>query len=415
MALNTTDDDELVANSLSNLKIHESMAGDEDCETVYLREDEINDFLEKYLRENPDSDVEHRYIKPEPSDYTQHIEVRWLRPETPPEAPPIIIREEASLPPIELKPLRIIEMPSRQQPESPPPVVIIREAPPILKPTLIDPKVIYVPPQKTDIKSSSFNWTDSQTESFLQKQEEQQQRRQQAESQTVRVPIEIQDKKHQELKQQQYVDMRRHELLLQQRYEEELRALKKIEEKKQQELKIQFEEYKKQEFLKIQQQQLYEERLSKQYEERKRQDSEKSQQKYVVDATYYSNLYQNEFNNNNINDNKSNQDQHANFYIVNDHRQYEEEPQRLLKQTEQQQQQHSYVLPITVVTKTMPTRSSTIAPSLTGSFSKLYETGVSSYEYYDCVSTTKSTQERASSSLLNKISSNSSLSGIGKV
>ena len=130
-----------------NIKIHESLIGSEECETVYLKEDEINDFLAKYLKENPDADVEHRFVNPGPADYTQNIEVRWLRPDTPPEAPPIIIREEAPIQATEQPPLKIVELP-RNQPASPPPV-IIREAPPSFTSGPSDPKVIYVPSQKS--------------------------------------------------------------------------------------------------------------------------------------------------------------------------------------------------------------------------------------------------------------------------
>ena len=64
------------------MPISESLIGTEECETIYLKEEEINAFLEKYLKENPDSDVEHRFIKPDvkPEEYVQDVQVRWLRP-----------------------------------------------------------------------------------------------------------------------------------------------------------------------------------------------------------------------------------------------------------------------------------------------------------------------------------------------
>ena len=71
-----------MANNKEKITISESLIGSEECETIYLKEDEINEFLEKYLKENPDSDVEHRFIKPDvkPEEYVQDVQVRWLRP-----------------------------------------------------------------------------------------------------------------------------------------------------------------------------------------------------------------------------------------------------------------------------------------------------------------------------------------------
>lgn len=123
------------------LKSQGILAQNEQFETIYLAEDEIDKFMEKYLKENPDAEIETRYINQPPIELTQNIEVRWLRPETP-EIPPIIIKEVDIVEP-EQPPIRIVEKPKpnkEDQANNEP--VIIREKPPFI--VIPEPKVAYV-------------------------------------------------------------------------------------------------------------------------------------------------------------------------------------------------------------------------------------------------------------------------------
>ena len=139
------------------IPISASLADEEDVETVYLNEDEIEAYLARYLSDNPNTEIETRFINPNPNvdfsqtDFTQHIEVKWLRPETPEhEIPPIIIREINEQEPPE-KPLRIVQLP-KQEEEKPP--IIIRERPPVLN-VNPEPHIIYVPANKIQRNGSS--------------------------------------------------------------------------------------------------------------------------------------------------------------------------------------------------------------------------------------------------------------------
>jgi hypothetical protein len=126
------------SNSENVLKTEGILNNDEEYETVYLAEDEIEKFMEKYLAENPDVEIETRYIKQPPVQLVQDIQVRWLRPPTP-EMPPIIIREvsvEEKAPP----PLRLVEKPRAKAKEPEP--IIIRERPPA--PPIGEPKIAFV-------------------------------------------------------------------------------------------------------------------------------------------------------------------------------------------------------------------------------------------------------------------------------
>ncbi|RNA06631.1 hypothetical protein BpHYR1_037476 [Brachionus plicatilis] len=121
-----------------NLKNQGIIGANEQCETLYLAEDEIEKFMEKYLKENPGAEIETRYISQPPVEMTQNIQVRWLRPETP-EIPPIIIKEVDTSAP-ELPPLRIVEKPRQKEESSEP--LIIREKPPFI--IIPEPKIAYV-------------------------------------------------------------------------------------------------------------------------------------------------------------------------------------------------------------------------------------------------------------------------------
>jgi hypothetical protein len=110
----------------------------EDCETIYLKDDEIDKFMEDYLKRNPNTEVEVRYLNSPPKEieYTQEIQVKWLRPETPnTELPPIIIREVSEEEVQVQKPLKIIEQSSNNETCEP---LVIRETPPSFK---ICPKI----------------------------------------------------------------------------------------------------------------------------------------------------------------------------------------------------------------------------------------------------------------------------------
>jgi hypothetical protein len=132
----------------------------DNIETVYLQEDEIEKFMAKYLAENPDVEIETRYMNQPAINATQSIQVRWLRPETP-ELPPIIINE------IEIddtenynekcreeRPIRVKEVKRRDQcqDQSSDQPIIIREKPPMLP--ISDPNIVYV---QNVIKKKSFN------------------------------------------------------------------------------------------------------------------------------------------------------------------------------------------------------------------------------------------------------------------
>lgn len=146
-------------NSHSNTELFLQNEGildkNEQFETVYLAEDEIEKFMEKYLKENPGTEIETRYINHSPVEVTQDIEVRWLRPETP-EIPPIIIKEVDV---VENEPpttIRIVQKPKQQMEEKREPV-IIREKPKLLP--VVEPKIIYVknetPKHEAKVKEAS--------------------------------------------------------------------------------------------------------------------------------------------------------------------------------------------------------------------------------------------------------------------
>ena len=112
----------------------------EEFETIYLDEDEIEKYLEQYMRENPGTEVETRYINQAPVSVPQNIEVRWLRPVTP-EIPPIVI-QEVNVVEKEEPPIKIVQKSSRQEEEATEPIVI-REKP--MSFTMPEPKTIYLP------------------------------------------------------------------------------------------------------------------------------------------------------------------------------------------------------------------------------------------------------------------------------
>ena len=116
---------------------------DEQFETIYLAEDEIEKFMEKYLLENPDTEIETRYLNQPPVEVIQDIEVRWLRPETP-EIPPIIIKEIVESPHHHrVEPtIRIVQTRKEGPEEKPQEPTIIREKPPIIP--IPEPKFAYV-------------------------------------------------------------------------------------------------------------------------------------------------------------------------------------------------------------------------------------------------------------------------------
>ena len=126
-------------------KLHESyyrnegiIDTNEPYETVYLNEDEIEDFMKKYMEENPGVEIETRYVTQEAVDIPQNIEVRWLRPITP-EIPPIII-QEVNVIEKEAPPIKIVQKAQNQVPSEP---LIIRERPEFLN--IPEPKTIYLP------------------------------------------------------------------------------------------------------------------------------------------------------------------------------------------------------------------------------------------------------------------------------
>lgn len=121
-----------------NLKNQGILKPNEQCETIYLAEDEIEKFMEKYLKENPGTEIETRYINQPAVEMTQDIQIRWLRPETP-EIPPIIIKEVDVAQP-ELPPLRIVQKPGQKEENKEP--LIIREKPPFI--IIPEPKIAYV-------------------------------------------------------------------------------------------------------------------------------------------------------------------------------------------------------------------------------------------------------------------------------
>ncbi len=112
----------------------------EEFETIYLDEDEIEKYLEQYMRENPGTEVETRYINQAPVSVPQNIEVRWLRPVTP-EIPPIVI-QEVNVVEKEEPPIKIVQKSSRQEEEATEPIVIREKPMPF---TMPEPKTIYLP------------------------------------------------------------------------------------------------------------------------------------------------------------------------------------------------------------------------------------------------------------------------------
>jgi hypothetical protein len=100
-----------------------------DFETVYLSEDEIEGFVEKYMLENPGCEVEERFINHPKIEMVQSIEVKWLRPVTP-EIPPIIIKEINYHDDGEIK-LKIIQKQESTVQQNNEPIVI-REQPPVI-------------------------------------------------------------------------------------------------------------------------------------------------------------------------------------------------------------------------------------------------------------------------------------------
>ena len=134
---------QLLTNTDSYLKKEGIITANEQFETIYLAEDEIEKFMEKYMRENPDTEIETRYINQPPVEVVQDIEVRWLRPETP-EIPPIIIKEIVdNTPRVDQPTIRIVQTSRKEQPnQQPVEPTIIRERPPILP--IPEPKFAYV-------------------------------------------------------------------------------------------------------------------------------------------------------------------------------------------------------------------------------------------------------------------------------
>lgn len=123
------------------LKKEGIIAANEQFETLYLNEDEIEKFMEKYLRDNPDAEIETRYVSQPPIELTQNIQVKWLRPETP-EVPPIIIKEVD--PPSPGPTLKIVEKSSRRDDDDrdDKEPLVIRERPPF--PIIPEPTIAYV-------------------------------------------------------------------------------------------------------------------------------------------------------------------------------------------------------------------------------------------------------------------------------
>lgn len=124
----------------------------EDCETIYLKDDEIDKFMDNYLKQNPNTEVEVRYINHplKEIEYTQEIQVKWLRPETPnTELPPIIIKEVNEEQIKDQKPLKIVELSSASETCEP---LIIRETPPAIK---ISPQIHVV--DSRHLKNLEYN------------------------------------------------------------------------------------------------------------------------------------------------------------------------------------------------------------------------------------------------------------------
>ena len=140
-------------NTEAILKSEGILQNNEQFETVYLNEDEIEKFMEKYLAENPDAEIETRFISQPPVELTQTVEVKWLRPETP-EIPPIIIREVDPQSAPEQQTIKIVERrdPCEDMRREPP--MVIREKPPFV--VLPEPKIAYV--QNVVKKQSSDNY-----------------------------------------------------------------------------------------------------------------------------------------------------------------------------------------------------------------------------------------------------------------
>lgn len=134
----------LLSSADSYLKKEGIINANEQFETIYLAEDEIEKFMEKYMLENPGTEIETRFINQPPVEVVQDIEVRWLRPETP-EIPPIIIKEIVdNTPQVELPTIRIVQTSRKESSNENKSVepLIIRERPPILP--IPEPKFAYV-------------------------------------------------------------------------------------------------------------------------------------------------------------------------------------------------------------------------------------------------------------------------------
>ena len=123
---------------------------EEPVETIYLDEKQIEEFLEQYKRENPDAQFETRFVKAPVQHIEQEVSVKYLRPTTPPEPAPIIIREERAQAPEEAPPIRIVQVHNEARRHTPEPPLVIREQPPAFPSASQEPKVIYVKKQTKD-------------------------------------------------------------------------------------------------------------------------------------------------------------------------------------------------------------------------------------------------------------------------
>ncbi len=255
-------------------------------------------------------------------------------------------------------PLRIIELP-KKQPASPPPL-IIREAPPSLKPVPIDPKVIYVPSQKLshneryEMKSEQnkssenktttseshssqsgvLNWSNfeesirkfeelqklqeketltkktysenSQTTSLKSENEQQKQNLFEEEERRLKAIrlLQIDEERQHKIRLEKIEELRKQELARQKKFEDITRQELARHEKQLEESlkKIHIEEQvtvkKQPEIINMSiHQQLYEEKLKKQEELKRKQDFlQQQQQKYTEAASYYQSLSQSEVN-----------------------------------------------------------------------------------------------------------------------
>jgi hypothetical protein len=253
-------------------------------------------------------------------------------------------------------PLRIVELP-KKQPASPPPL-IIREAPPSLKPTSTDPKVIYVPSQKvshserfemkseqnkssankTTLESHStqsgvLNWSNfeesirkfeelqklqeketltkttysenSQITSFKSENEQQKQNLFEEERRLKAIRLlQIDEERQHKIRLEKIEELKKQELARQKKFEDITRQELARHEKQLEESlkKIHIEEQvtvkKQPEIINMSiHQQLYEEKLKKQEELKRKQDFlQQQQQKYTEAVSYYQSLSQSESN-----------------------------------------------------------------------------------------------------------------------